>query len=258
MAKYINGIEVGSSAIDLTGKVFGRLTVNSLYGRHPTRKKNPLVWLCDCECGNSTKVVGAELSAGDTVSCGCYLKEVNDIQKQRFKGEHETHGWAGTREHKAWKRIKQRCLNKNSQDYAIYSEIGIGDDIASDFISFLDAIGPIPESMPDRVSVDRIDNTKGYVKGNMRWATDEQQARNKGKYKNNKSGVNGVYKFTSKYGKESWVATWYEAKGKQKSKHFNVDKFGDELAFFMAKEFRDHKIILLNLAGAGYTENHGK
>ncbi|MNR04772.1 AP2 domain protein [compost metagenome] len=112
--------------------------------------------------------------------------------------------------------------------------------------------------MPERVSIDRVDNTKGYVVGNIQWATDEQQARNKGKYKNNKSGVTGVYKHVSRYGKESWIASWYECKGKSRSKSFNIEKYGDELAFFMAKEYREHQIALLNLAGAGYTENHGK
>lgn len=256
--KYIDGIKVGSNAIDLTGQRFGRLVINSLHGRHPTRVNNPLVWSCMCDCGNAALVVSAELSAGHTVSCGCYMREVNEIHQRQFKAKYETHGWAGTREHKAWKRIKQRCLNKNSQDYEVYSKIGIGDDIAADFMTFLDAIGEIPKDMPERVSIDRIDNTKGYVVGNIQWATDEQQARNKGKYANNTSGITGVYKHTSKYGKESWVANWYEYKGRQRSKAFSIDKYGDELAFFAACECRGLIIERLNLAGAGYTENHGK
>ena len=145
-------------------------------------------------------------------------------------------------------------MNKNSNEYEVYSKIGISEKFAENFINFLEDIGKIPDDFEGRVSVDRIDNTKGYVEGNVRWANDEQQARNKGKYSNNSSGVNGVYKHSEGY----WVASWYEVTGKQRSRYFSINKYGDELAFFAACELRSVMIERLNLAGAGYTENHGK
>lgn len=126
--------------------------------------------------------------------------------------------------------------------------------MAGDFLVFIADIGDIPEDLSGRVSIDRIDNTKGYTKGNIRWANDEQQARNKGMYSNNSSGANGVYNQQGRY----WVASWYVAPNKKKSRYFSIKKYGDELALFMACEYREHQIDLLNLAGAGYTENHGK
>ena len=52
---------------DLTGKKFGRLTVNSYAGR----KNNKTYWNCTCECGNTTTADAYSLKNGSIVSCGC-------------------------------------------------------------------------------------------------------------------------------------------------------------------------------------------
>ena len=52
---------------DLTGKVFGKLTVLEL----AEWKSGTSYWLCRCECGNETKVRYAYLISGHTKSCGC-------------------------------------------------------------------------------------------------------------------------------------------------------------------------------------------
>lgn len=56
---------------DLTGKVFGKLTVierseNSCRGR--------ATWKCVCACGNTSIVLSGNLVSGNTGSCGCALK----------------------------------------------------------------------------------------------------------------------------------------------------------------------------------------
>lgn len=54
---------------------------------------------------------------------------------------------------------------------------GIGfDKMLTNFQNFLDEIGPKPSPLH---SVDRIDNSKGYESGNVRWATSAEQNRNK-------------------------------------------------------------------------------
>lgn len=254
--KEIEGIRVASNAIDWSGHEIGRIKIKSLVGKHPTRRT--LLWLAECSCGNFTKVSSAELSANDTQSCGCLHLEKIAVTNKAFAEKHTTHGMSGTVEQKAWKRIKSRCTNPNSEEYAVYSLVGISAEFAKDFLTFYKDIGPAPESVKGRVSVDRIDNNKGYVEGNVRWATDEMQARNKGMYTNNKSGVNGVYLHTAKNGSQAWAAAWYESSKKQKTKYFSIRKYGDELAFFAACEVRTLMIERLNLKGAGYTENHGK
>lgn len=56
----------------LTGRRFGRLTV-----LRPTeeRRDRQIVWLCRCDCGNTTLVRTNSLTCGNTRSCGCLLNE---------------------------------------------------------------------------------------------------------------------------------------------------------------------------------------
>jgi hypothetical protein len=66
--------------IDLTGKIFGRLTVvkESL-----KKKRNRPSWDCLCDCLNKINVAGCELRSGETKSCGCLRK---DLLTQDLKG----------------------------------------------------------------------------------------------------------------------------------------------------------------------------
>lgn len=254
--KEINGVKVASNALDWTGHEVGRLKITHVVGKHPTRRT--LLWNAECSCGNTSQVTSAELSAKDTQSCGCLHLEVIAVTNKAFAEKYKTHGMAGTIEQKAWKRIKQRCLNPNSAEYYIYSKIGISETFAESFINFYNDIGPVPEDLKGRISVDRKENSLGYVEGNVRWANDDMQARNKGMYASNKSGVNGVRLHQNKNGSIYWCATWYPISGKHKSKYFSITKYGDDLAFFAACEYRTLMIDRLNLAGAGYAHDHGK
>ena len=125
----------------------------------------------------------------------------------------------------------------------------------NDFQSFLDHIGLIPID-GKHYSCDRINRDIGYFPNNVRWATDEMQARNKGIQNNNTSGVTGVYYREDDYGGR-WVAQWLWS-GKKHCATFSISKYGDELARFLAEETRDVEIRRLNLLGAGYSETHGK
>lgn len=58
--------------IDMTGHVFGRLTVKSRGENVGTRA----TWECECVCGNSVIVDGKKLRTGHTKSCGCYRAEI--------------------------------------------------------------------------------------------------------------------------------------------------------------------------------------
>lgn len=59
----------GCSKIHISpGDVFGKLTVME---RTESSDRGNSRWLCSCECGDETTVVGTSLSKGMTKSCGC-------------------------------------------------------------------------------------------------------------------------------------------------------------------------------------------
>lgn len=66
---------------DLTGMQFGKLTA---LARIQKTKKQPVKWLCRCECGNECIVGSRELKAGNTKSCGC-LKRLNGPDSPHWK-----------------------------------------------------------------------------------------------------------------------------------------------------------------------------
>ena len=158
---------------DLTGLRFGRLTV--IGPTKFTRKSGEVekAWRCRCDCGNESIVTPTRLSIGTSRSCGCLQREITAQLKA-------SHGKCGTKEYRSWAKIKQRCLNPKHKHFKNYGGAGITISCGwrDDFQAFLDHIGPAPT---DAHTVDRIDNSRGYEPGNVRWATKEQQARNTSK-----------------------------------------------------------------------------
>lgn len=57
---------------DLIGQKFGKLTVIE---RVPNKNGGVARWKCQCECGKFTEVDGSKLRQGDTLSCGCLVKD---------------------------------------------------------------------------------------------------------------------------------------------------------------------------------------
>lgn len=80
-------------------------------------------------------------------------------------------------EHNIWHSAISRCKNKNNISYKFYGGRGISmsDEWASSFETFFSDMGQRPSN---KHSLDRIDNNRGYEKGNCRWATRKEQARN--------------------------------------------------------------------------------
>lgn len=75
------GCYEGKPIKDLSGKVFGKLTVVNFAGRD---KWNIPKWLCKGECGNEKTVTGRSLTSGNTKSCGCIARTFKDLSGQTF------------------------------------------------------------------------------------------------------------------------------------------------------------------------------
>lgn len=75
--------------IDLTGKVFGRLTVIERAGTYRLDGQYRPTWLCQCDCGNQVIVIGANLRSGMTHSCGCLRRETAAQAMRRRKASAE-------------------------------------------------------------------------------------------------------------------------------------------------------------------------
>ena len=158
--------------IELVGKRFGKLVVVSQVGLD---KWGQYLWDCKCDCGNDVKVTGGNLrNRKEKNSCGC-------VKTQRLKDTFTKHGHtvnkAPTREYRSWQGMKKRCLDSTHVYYHHYGGRGITicDRWLNSFENFLSDMGP----RPPKTTLDRIDVNWDYLPDNCRWATWQEQARNK-------------------------------------------------------------------------------
>lgn len=120
--------------------------------------------------------------------CVCGAVRTMRLSNLRFKqskncrkcrpGNRLTHGLYGTPEYRAWRGMRNRCLNPNEPAWKDYGGRGI--KVAkrwNDFTNFLSDVGQRPGP---GYTLDRFpDNDGDYKPGNVRWATHKQQANNR-------------------------------------------------------------------------------
>lgn len=146
---------------NLTGKTYNGIKAIHYMGK---TKKGHTKWLFRCWCGKYFVSIGSNVTRNHTKSCGCLKTK---------------HGLYHTRLHHIWNGIKERCLNKNDPHYKRYGEIGISvcSEWKESFKVFYD--WATKNGYQDNLSIDRIDNSKGYFPENCRWSTAKEQANNK-------------------------------------------------------------------------------
>lgn len=156
-----------SNYVDLTGEKYGRFTVLERVG---TDKHGRPTWKCECECGNIKIISSRELRSGNTKSCGC-------LRRDLVTNGNVTHGKSKTRIYKIWAKMLERTVCETCKEYAAYGAVGIG--VCDRWRNFEAFYEDMKDGYADDLSIDRIDNSKGYSADNCRWATDKQQANNK-------------------------------------------------------------------------------
>ena len=236
-----------TSREDYTGKTFGRWTIIGVSAKRGNEGQN--YWKGLCECGNIKDVLGTTVKSGKSFSCGCYSRETTS---KVFK----THGKTRQSIYHTYNNMLARILDKGNIGYENYGGRGIKvcDRRLESFENFLEDMGEKPSSLH---TLERVNVNGNYCPENCIWIERQYQGRNQRQRKDNSSGTVGVHKqLKGKY--EYWTAQWNNLSKKRCGKQFNCATYGEELAFFMACEYREQQINLLNLQGAGYTEGHGK
>lgn len=184
---------------DMTPKLIGET-----YMKYPTEKSKQRYsfGLYECQyCGKEFEAQSNNIKHG-LKSCGCQGKGIN-----------KTHGLTQHRFYQTWRSMRGRCINPKDKGYKDYGGRGI--TVCEEWLDVRNFIAWCEMTYPniEGLSLDRIDNDKGYSPENCRWVDRTTQALNRRKMKHNKSGFVGV---SWNKTHQDWAA-YIKVKSKQRS-----------------------------------------
>jgi hypothetical protein len=161
-----------SSLVDFTARRFGRLIA---INREPNQNGRTM-WLCSCDCGESTVVWAYSLIEGKIRSCGCLRRETSI---QIGSTSMLRHGFYNTRIYHIWEGMKRRCNSPKAIGFKNYGGRGI--NYCSEWKepeAFIE--WAMENGYRNGLTLDRWpDNNGNYEPGNCRWVPTRVQARNK-------------------------------------------------------------------------------
>jgi hypothetical protein len=148
------------------GTRFGRLVVlgEGKTLRLPSGQINRTL-NCLCDCVNTKDVRVASLTRGHTESCGCICAKWKGLSQTLIYG--------------VWRTMQARCNGEilNSPKY-LEKGIKVCQEWITDYLSFYD--WAMNNGYKKGLTLDRIDNDKGYCPENCRWTTQEINNNNRG------------------------------------------------------------------------------
>ena len=170
-----------------------------------------------------------------------FLRWKVDITCGKGQIQHHKGSPAGSQKRRPDKTPHQVVVRIDKKDYAVHRVL---------WVIFNGEI-------PDNYVVDHLDrNPWNNNISNLQCKSRSGNQQNKGKNKNNKTGITGVVEYSRENKLMGYAATWVES-GKRLIKYFPFRRHGVE-AFDLAKQYRKQKITELNLAGESYTTTHGE
>jgi len=156
------------------GRRFGRLVVVGIR-RERRSKRIVIIAQCRCDCGCVKDVFWRSIADGRVKSCGCLNREL----AAKHGRDSATHGGSRTRLYNIWTGMKRRCYNHHHVHFANYGGRGIAvcPEWRGDFAAFRE--WAMSHGYADGLSIDRIDNDRGYSPDNCRWIDTRAQQNNR-------------------------------------------------------------------------------
>lgn len=155
--------------INLVGNTYNHLTVLEFAYCHATGHK---YWKCRCNlCNRETIAEGGDLKSGHKKSCGCLRLTKKGSNNSRWKGIGEMSG-------RFFALLRQGSIRRNiefaiSREYAWNLFLTQNKKCALSGVELVFGIYARYKKTLQTASLDRIDNSKGYIEGNVQWVHKE-------------------------------------------------------------------------------------